>query len=215
MKMKKINYLILFLLLLSPVFMACERDMESEGISRVTNFPTFNMAGDQYMSIVVGGTYTEEGVTATENGASLPVTTTGSVDTSKPGFYDITYSATNSDGFPASITRTIAIIPVAEAPVVDLSGTYKNVGAANLTAKITKLAPAFYMTTNVWGGGSLAVIPAYFISTNGTSISLPVSTLSPYGRVSGSGTYTAGLIEWTIALPDAGAAPTLKKWQKQ
>ena len=47
------------------------------GHSRVTFFPTFTMKGDQYLSIVKGGAYSEPGVTAKEGDKDLQITTTG------------------------------------------------------------------------------------------------------------------------------------------
>ena len=218
--MKKNSLKYFFLLFALPFLFSCDRELETEGISRVTNYPTFKMEGDQYQSIVVGGSYTEEGVTATENGASLPVKISGSVDGSKVGVYEITYSATNSDNFDGTITRTIAVLPAAEAPGVNIAGNYKNVGGnattANFINAVTKLAPGFYRASNVWGGTSAAVIPAYIFTSNGTAITLPLSSLSGYGRVTGTGTISAtGLMELSVSLLDQGVANSAKKWQKQ
>jgi hypothetical protein len=169
---------------------------------------------------VVGGSYTEAGVSATENGATLPVKISGSVDATKVGVYDITYSATNSDNFDGSVTRTIAVLPAAETPGTNIAGNYKNVGGnattANFINSVTKLAPGFYRASNVWGGTSAAVIPAYIFSLDGTTVTLPLSTLSAYGRVQGTGTLSAsGLLELSVSLLDQGLANSPKKWQRQ
>lgn len=218
MKNNSLKYF--FILFALPFLFSCERELETEGISRVTNYPTFKMEGDQFQTLVVGGTYTEQGVTATESGASLPVTISGTVDPTTVGFYDITYSAINSDNFPGTITRTIAVLPSAPDPTVDISGNYKNVGGnattANFINSVKKLSPGFYSATNVWGGTSAAVIPAYFYSLNGTNIVLPESALSPYGRVTGTGTLSAtGLMQLSVSLLDQGVANSTRRWQKQ
>ncbi|RYY62345.1 MAG: DUF5011 domain-containing protein, partial [Chitinophagaceae bacterium] len=153
---------------------SCKKDpvntADHVGSSRVTRFPTFTVNGGDYMSIVQGGTYTEPGVTAVEGATSLTITTTGSVDPTTVGVYTITYSATNSDGFPATVTRTVAVLPEPEAAGVNIAGKYANVGSFAWTAEVEKLAPGFYRSDNVWGGGSAAVIPSYILTTDGQNL---------------------------------------------
>src|SRR5690606_19831424 len=108
----------------------------------------------------------------------------------------------------------------AETPGTNIAGNYLNVGGNATTASfvnvVTKLAPGFYRASNVWGGTSAAVIPAYFFSTDGSTITLPYSALSGYGGVQGTGTLSpSGLIEWSITLLDQGPAVATKKWQRQ
>ncbi len=197
-------------------FSSCERDLETEGISRITNFAEFQMAGDQFMSLVVGSTFTDPGVKATEGGNEIPVTASGTVNTATPGLYQITYSATNSDDFSASTSRTVAVLAQAEKPGVNIAGAYKNTGSFNYTSNVVKLAPGLYRSPNVWGGGSAAVIPAYIITTDGVNLTLPVSTLSPYGRVQGMGTLNpAGLMTLSVSLLDQGLSNSTRTWQKQ
>ena len=83
---------------------SCEK--ETEGISKETQFAEFTMAGDQYVSIVKGQSFTDPGVTAKEGSTDLTVTVTGSVDASTVGVYDLVYAAVNKDGYPGSVTRT-------------------------------------------------------------------------------------------------------------
>ncbi|HSI90683.1 MAG TPA: DUF5011 domain-containing protein [Adhaeribacter sp.] len=220
--MKRVNKLFLILFLFAPVLFSCNRDKESEGISRITNYPTFVLTGGPFISVVQGGTFTDPGVKALEGSTEIPVTTTGSVDTNTPGVYEITYSAKNADNYSGTAVRTVAVIPAAENPGVDISGRYNNVGGnpANgsdaLVNTVTKLAPGFYRASNVWGGGSLAVIPAYIFTSDGTTLQLPLSRISPYGRVQGTGTINAtGLMELSVTLLDQGLSNSPRKWQKQ
>jgi hypothetical protein len=218
--MKRSNKLFLLLLFIAPIFFGCDRDLESEGISRVTNYPTFKFTGAEYMSIVVGGTYSEPGIQAFEGTNEIPVTTEGTVDVSTPGVYEIYYSAKNADNYAGTAVRTVAVLPAAETPGTDISGNYLNVGGnattANFVNTVTKLAPGFYLASNVWGGTSAAVIPTYIFSLNGTTLTLPESAISPYGRVTGTGTISAsGLMELSVSLLDQGLANSPRKWQKQ
>lgn len=216
--------IIKFLLILAAVipFASCEKTEKPDntdnqvGISKVTFFPVFTVKGDKYMSLVKGTAYTEPGVTATEAGANIPVTITGTVNTNTAGVYDITYTATNKDGFSKSVSRTVAVLPVAEQAGVDISGKYANTGSFNYVATITKLAPGLYQADNVWGGSSQAVIAAYITTTDGQNLTLPVSTLSPYGRVRGTGTLdAAGNLTYVIDLLDQGVSGSTRKWKKQ
>ncbi|RYY99710.1 MAG: DUF5011 domain-containing protein [Chitinophagaceae bacterium] len=185
------------------------------GISRVTRFPNFTMNGDQFMSILVGGTYTEAGVTATEGGSALTVATSGTVDPTTVGVYDITYSATNKDGFAGSVTRTVAVLPAAEQPGVNIAGRYQNIGSFPYVAQMDKRAPGLYYVDNIWGGGSGAIIPAYVITVDGQNLIVPETSLSSYGGVVGTGTLdAAGNAEYRISLLDQGVSNSLRKWKK-
>jgi hypothetical protein len=209
------------ILLLSGALLlaSCKKDpvnTESKvGSSRVTHFPTFTLNGEAYESIVVNSVYTDAGATAKEGSTNLPVTVTGSVNAAAVGVYEITYSASNSDGFAGTVTRVVAVLPAAEQPGVDISGRYQNLGTFAYTAKMEKLAAGLYVTDNVWGGGSAAIVPSYVITVNGTSIILPVNELSSYGRVRGTGTLdVAGNLNLTVSLLDQGVNNSLRRWKK-
>ena len=216
--------IIKFLLILAAVipFASCEKTEKPDntpdrvGISRVTYFPTFTMSGAKYISIVKGGSFTDPGVTAKEGTADLQVTKTGTVNTNTVGVYDIVYSATNKDGFTSSVTRTVAVLPSAEQAGVDISGKYANTGSFNYVATMQKLAPGFYLVDNLWGGGSAAIISAYVLTVDGTNLIVPISTLTAYGRVRGTGTLdAAGNLTYVIDLMDLGVTGSTRKWKKQ
>src|SRR5690606_13531929 len=101
--MKK--YLLIITILL--VVAGCNNDLESEGLSRITYFPDFELEAGDIVLHPLGAEYAEPGVRVTEEGSEISFTTTGSVDTSTPGFNAIVYSAVNKDGFPGSATRTV------------------------------------------------------------------------------------------------------------
>ncbi|GAA4332006.1 DUF5011 domain-containing protein [Flaviaesturariibacter amylovorans] len=210
------------LLLLAAVLAlgSCKKDHPANtedrvGSSRVTRFPTFTMNGDRYMSIPRDGNFTDPGVTAVEGSTPLTVTASGTVDASTVGVYDIVYTAINKDGFPGTVTRTVAVLPGVEQPGVNIAGAYKNLGSFNYTAQMQKLAPGFYLVDNVWGGGSAALIAAYVLTVNGTDLLVPRAELSPYGGVSGTGTLdAAGNLDYRITLHDLGVNNSLRKWKK-
>jgi hypothetical protein len=171
------------------------------------------MAGSPYVSIVKGDTYTEAGVTAKEGTSTINVTTTGSVNTNQPGLYVITYSATNKDGFPATVSRTVVVLSAHENPGVDLSGKYDYV-AGGYTSTVTKVAEGVYTTDNVWNAAT--IIPVVFISLDGLTISVPNQSTG-YGPIFGTGTYNPATkrLVYTLSLSNYGISNSNRNWQKQ
>jgi Domain of unknown function (DUF5011) len=187
--------------------------------SKIVYFPIVTLKGNNAMSVVKGTTFTDPGVDATVNGTSVSVTTTGSVNSNQVGLYVLNYTAANAQGYSASVQRIVVVIPSAETPGVDLSGDYAAIGGAPADATITKIDQGLYYTTNCWGGGSTVVIPAYFISTDGSTLIIPEQTSGGVGRIetTANGTYSAGLITWSVSREDfpGGALIRVKQWQKQ
>ncbi|HEY2721167.1 MAG TPA: DUF5011 domain-containing protein [Chitinophagaceae bacterium] len=189
------------------------------GESKIIYFPAISLVGGPAVSVVKGTTFNDPGAKAEVNGTDVPVTTSGTVDVNTVGLYTVTYTAANSAGYTASAQRIVVVIPQAETPgAEDLSGTYTAIGGAPGPATVTKLDQGLYYTTNCWGGGSTVVIPVYFICTDGSTLIIPLQVPGAVGRIvtPSPGTYSAGLIDWTVSRLDfAGGALTLeKKWQK-
>jgi len=70
-----------------------------------------DLHGAPSMSVQQYGTFTDLGVSATDSsGNPLSVNVTGSVDTSTLGHYTLTYTATDSRGYTATATRTVAVV---------------------------------------------------------------------------------------------------------
>lgn len=183
------------------------------GSSKVTYFAILTLKGSQYMSVVKGGTFTDPGATATEKGAPINVTASGTVNTSTPGLYTVTYSAVNKDGFPAKATRTVAVISAHEVPATDISGSYDYVGSSVFEATITKVAEGMYTADNCWSGAT--TIPCIFTTLDGVTISVPNQSTA-FGPLNGTGTLSpTGLLTYTLNLPAQGIANSNRKWQKQ
>jgi hypothetical protein len=209
-----------FLFFVSLVLVCCSKDAPNNtadqvGISTVTRFPVFTMTGERYMSIVSGTAYAEPGVTAKEGANTIPVQSSGQVNSSTVGVYVLTYSAVNKDGFPGTITRTVAVLPSAEVPGTNIAGSYQNLGTFTYIAQMERLAAGFYQVNNIWGGASAAIVPSYVITSNGQSIIVPTNSLSPYGRINGTGTLdAAGNMTYTLNLLDQGISGAIKNWKK-
>lgn len=146
----KFNISKYILLGLIAILVSCEKEYEEP--ARVTYFANFEMEGELSIIHTLDEPYTDGAVTATEDGVSLEVKTlvrgemTGysgaEVDVTTADKYTITYSATNSDGYDGSITRTVFVAPANGDLVNDISGFYK--------ADVQR-APAFAKTDQYTG----------------------------------------------------------------
>ena len=85
-----------------------------------TGPPTITLVGDDQMTVECGSTFTDPGATASACGGSVPVTTSGTVDTHTTGVYTITYSATTTGG-TTEATRTVTVVDTTPA-VITLNG---------------------------------------------------------------------------------------------
>jgi hypothetical protein len=150
--MKHRFYIVSALFLAVALLYGCD-EAETEGVSKVTFYAEITLAGDQWNSIPQGGTWTEPGVTATEEGEEIEVQIGGdAVNPNVPGVYTIEYTAINRDGFPATEYRYVGVI----SPDVvddDLSGLYQRQGGVFGFATIAKVPGKLnlYTSNNVGG----------------------------------------------------------------
>jgi hypothetical protein len=183
------------------------------GISKIVYFAQLSLKGSPYMSVVEGQEFADPGCTAEAGGDSLAVTVNGSVNSSQVGIYVLTYTAVNAQGFPASVTRTVAVLPSAEPAGVDISGSYYYVATGGNNSTVTKVAPGFYSATNCWD--SQTIIPILFICVDGTNIIIPNQTTG-FGPIAGTGTLTAsGALTYIVSLSNYGIVNSARYWQLQ
>lgn len=80
-------------------------------------YVALTLKGPAQTSVSRFGVFTDPGATASNSaGAPLTVSATGSVDTSTPGDYALSYSATDSLGFVASANRLVSVLETNSAP---------------------------------------------------------------------------------------------------
>lgn len=104
--MKKLSLIIV--LVITGTFLSC--DVESTGnVSRLTVFPELTVNGESLVLSEVGVTFNDPGATASAGGTPIDFETTSDLDINTPGFYTISYSAENEDGFVAAATRTVIV----------------------------------------------------------------------------------------------------------
>jgi hypothetical protein len=188
------------------------------GISKITTYPTITVAGDAYIYVPKGGTYTDPGATAKAGTADVKVVTSGLPDVNTVGVYTESYTATNTDGFSASGTRTIAVYSTdASAATNDYSGTYLR-ASTGAVATWTKVAPGVYFVDNPGGAvgvnlqvilfnptGSTITIPQQIAGGNSTSSSQESTVTGPGGT----------LISYKMELINPGYGASVRSFVKQ
>lgn len=133
MKTKNIFKSLSALILIAAVFVSCEKSLSTEDISRLTYFPKFEKSGASLVLAPVGTAFVDPGIKATQNGEEIPVTmeikgvyqgysgTTVNKDAADK--YLITYSATNTDGFVGTDSRTVYLAKTGDL-VTSIEGLY-------------------------------------------------------------------------------------------
>jgi hypothetical protein len=100
--------------------------------------PTITLAGANPLTLALGSTFTDPGVTATDtSGGTRPVVQSGSVNTAVAGIYLRTYTSTDSLGNVSTLTRTVTVekgTPVIGIPPI---ASNLNVGQALLASMLS------------------------------------------------------------------------------
>lgn len=106
MIMKNLKYLAIGALVALSLT-SCNKD--TEGLTDILYYPVITLDGDDIVLLNVGDKYEEPGYSAAlgdeDYTANVKVST--DLDTSEPGFYTVTYSAVNPEGFAATVTREV------------------------------------------------------------------------------------------------------------
>lgn len=127
------------LVAMALVFSIFSCNTEDEiGTTLITNYPVFELNGDDLIFINMGETFTDPGVVVTENEVEIEYTTSivsdfkdlSAIDTNEPDIYHITYSAVNKDGFAGTATRTVIVTDQGNL-VENISGLYTSTVVRN------------------------------------------------------------------------------------
>jgi hypothetical protein len=177
--MKKILFC---LMTLAAGMLSCKKETVVSKVVRIS-YPTITLHGNAVISTGIGtGSYTDPGATGYDDvaGVSKELTpVSNNVDLTKPGFYNVTYSMTNANGYITTAIRLVLVTSVNAA--IDWSGTYKRVSNGQHVT-ITKKATGLYTTDNIGGvsGNPAFLFPVYIGQTTDTSIQVPPQ-LNPFG----------------------------------
>ena len=99
-------------------------DKKTEDISTITYFVNIELNGDALVFHEKGTPWVDPGFSATEGDDDVTanvVVTTPSMN--ELGYYEITYSATNSDGYAGHVTRNVVVYD-GNLSTTDISGEY-------------------------------------------------------------------------------------------
>ena len=134
-----------FLVLSFATLVSCSSEPEIG--STITIYPTLTINGEEVVTVNKGTPYVELGATATAGSATLPVTTTGTVNSNVIGVYKITYQAFNSDGFAATEIRTVIVMSPTPS-TINLAGDWFRGANKNV---ITRISDRVYQCDNATG----------------------------------------------------------------
>ena len=193
--------------------------------------PVITITGQNPATITKGSTYTDAGVTCTDDtdGTISPVTT-GSVDASTPGTYTISYSCTDSAGNKATASRTVEVLdtssqtvdtpPVQQDPVVTITAGSGITEGSTATFTITSSpAPASPITVNIQvsESGDFGATGPATITVTGTTTTYTITTTNDdtdeaNGTVtatiqSGNGYTVGGASSASVAVADDDVPP--------
>ena len=148
-----------------------------------TTDPVITLNGPSTLTITAGTAYTEQGAACTDDtDGSLQVTTTGTVDTSSPGTYTVTYACTDSSGNGSTISRTVTVVAAADntLPTITINGdnpltitvgsTYEDAGATCTDETDGSLPVTTDSTVNISMQGTYTVTYTCTDLSNNTDI---------------------------------------------
>ncbi|MBO9594389.1 MAG: DUF5012 domain-containing protein [Niabella sp.] len=130
MNKKTLNILMLLAVCVITVT-SCKKD--SKGVSFMTTYADIILKRTSTIDWQLGTPFVDPGFTANEGETDLTqsVTVKSNVDVSKPGVYSVSYTVSNSDGYPSTVTRTVVVCETS-AP---LNGFYQSSIIRNGSAK--------------------------------------------------------------------------------
>lgn len=120
----------LTLAIVSGLLTACD-SVETDNVSKVTQYPTITVQGDAVVFVPQGGTFTDPGVVAMEGENVIPTVATAqgnyrheeTLNLNVPDEYIVTYTATNKDGFKATGQRRVIVYKTGDL-VNSIEGVY-------------------------------------------------------------------------------------------
>lgn len=213
----------IFSSLLLMIAMSCNKvdfnyPKDTVGSSKIIYFATISTNGGKIVATQQGDPYTDQGATATINGATVNFTTDGSVDINTPGVYTLIYTATNSEGYSSSDWRMVVVVPagVWQDPVVtanDFSGVYLR---GSVTSTWTKIAAGVYQVENPGGSSGVGKV-VVAVNYSDHNIQIPPQNAPDFGNVSSSDeSYNVGpptTYSWKFFAPGYGTQ--LRNFVKQ
>jgi len=171
-----------------------------------TTAPVILLNGDAVMTIELGGMYTEDGATATDDedgDLTALIITEGTVNTDSAATYIITYSVSDAAGNPASATREVNVVIVRNSWVGQYDGEHDcpSVGGPFVTAEtITAGAAADGIVISNFSGTNLNATA----TVSGATLTMGMQTVGSFVFSNGTGTMNATGNQMTMSYTSDG-----------
>jgi hypothetical protein len=216
----KITFSSFIVLLFIAGMFSCKKDnfnypKDTVAGSKIIYFATVETKGDRTIYVTQGDAYGDSGAIAKLEGADIQYTTDGSADPSKPGIYNITYSAVNAEGYSVSDWRTVVVIGT-DVTANDFSGTYDRYtfdvdGVTHVAfgqkAVWVKTAPGIYAVSNPGGAAGADDLTITAVNYTGNKIAIPRQESADFGGIvsSTSASFTPPSdFQWALSAPGYG-----------
>ncbi|WNH08082.1 immunoglobulin-like domain-containing protein [Thalassobellus suaedae] len=153
--MKKIFYNITFAMVIA-LFASCEGETTGD-VSRITFFNEIELVGSENFIVEQGTSFSDPGAIASEAEVDVSdkIVVSGTVDASTVGYYPVSYSIENKDGFKKTISRNVFVLPSDRSKSDIYAGTYTgevSTGTHPDVTIITHLGDGLYYCTDFIGG---------------------------------------------------------------
>jgi beta-glucanase (GH16 family) len=153
------------------------QDPTANSVPSDTTSPVITLLGNASNNVAWGSSYADAGATAFDAGenASVAVTTNNPVDTTVPGSYTVTYTASDSKTNTATANRQVTVAMAnggANKGADGLSDLVRYAfGGTNTNALSSNLMPSSFMTAT---NGTNQLVLTYFARTNENVTVVPV-----------------------------------------
>ena len=150
--MKK-NLILLLSAALLVIASSCEKT--SSGHTLIVDYPIITLLGDNPYVVQLGGSYKEPGYTATLAGEDYTshVTVDSNVNSAIPGIYNVSYSASNPDGYSWTLNRDVYVLNPGGVANVYLSSCKMGSNSfKNIPIVISPISDGVYEIEDMAGG---------------------------------------------------------------
>lgn len=140
-------------------------------IIAVNQGPVITLLGPDTITVALGQSYVDPGVTVLDDAdGTVPVVTTGTVNTAVAGTYTLHYNATDSLGYAgAQVTRTVNVVPGVPTVTAISPAIGRTTGGTSVTITGTNLFSASSVTI-----GGVAVTNMTVVNTTTITATTPV-----------------------------------------
>lgn len=204
--MKRIQYILLLLMVPAWLLTGCKKDTTADVSKAVkVSYPEITLKGNALVIVATGATYTDAGAKLKDDitGAITDIQATSSnVNTAVPGLYLVIFSAKNANGFETTATRLVAVTSVTG--TVNRAGTYLRAATGEF-CYITRLAEGVYELKNAPGFSGSRDTKLIMVETANNIYRCPEQPTADFGNMSVINiSFNATGVTWNVVNPGFG-----------